>query len=41
MIVEVKAYFESKHKLFYKKDVDKLEDCWTKCITHKRDYVDG
>ena len=40
VIAETEAYFEAKHKSFYKKGIRMLEKRWNECITFKGDYVD-
>ena len=40
MISEIEAYFESKDKSFYKKDIKLLEKCWNQRIILEGDYVD-
>lgn len=36
-IKEVESNFESKDKLYYKKGIEKLKECWTECIIFKRE----
>ena len=40
VIAATEAYFESKDESFYKKDIEKLEKRWNKCITLEGNYVD-
>ena len=38
VIAETKTYFESKGESVYKKDIEKLEKRWNKCITLLGNY---
>ena len=40
VILETKAYFEAKDKMFYKKGIELLEKHWNQCIALEGDYVD-
>ena len=39
VITKTKAYFETKDKSFYKKDIEMLEKRWTNCVAFAGDYV--
>ena len=39
VISATETYFESKDESFYKKDIEKLEKRWNKCITLEGNYV--
>ena len=40
VIAETETYFECKDKSFYKKGIEKLEECWNEYVTLEGEYVD-
>ena len=40
VIAAAEAYFDAKHKSFYKKGIESLEKRWNDCIAIEGDYVD-
>ena len=40
VIAETEAYFDEKEKSYYKSDIEKLENRYTRCIALKGNYVE-
>ncbi|CAG5050863.1 unnamed protein product [Parnassius apollo] len=40
VIAETEAYFEAKHKSYYKNGIEKLEDRYNRCIALDGNYVE-
>ena len=40
VIEEAEAYFEAKDKSYYKNGIEKLYDCYNRCIAREGNYIE-